>query len=130
MKRIGARSSSETARLRSRPWVTRASASGGSRRTSFVSTLERNPALKHGFQRETRGLVSELDVFPGDPNLVAACVISRSLEPTARRKVNDPLASQSESCTVRVARLRGDRHANYRYHYRCAVRRLQHHSCS
>src|SRR6266536_6100560 len=35
-----------------------------------------------------------------------------------------------ESYTFSVARLRGDRHANYRYHYRCAVRRLQHHSRS
>src|SRR5262249_18067428 len=42
MKRIGARSSSETAHSRSRPWVTRARASGGSRRTSFVSTPDKN----------------------------------------------------------------------------------------
>src|SRR6266516_1534331 len=42
----------------------------------FEAILGRLPAisglLKHSFQRHTRGLVSEFDVFSGDPNLVAA----------------------------------------------------------
>jgi hypothetical protein len=50
------RSSSETARSRSLRWVARASASGGSRRTSFVSTLEKNraeAATRFGSPEET-----------------------------------------------------------------------------
>src|SRR5262245_50475320 len=57
MKRIGARCSSETARSRSLPWVARAPANGGSRRTSFVSRPEKNRArlLRGVALRKKRG---------------------------------------------------------------------------
>src|SRR5262249_40644927 len=51
-----ARSSSETARSRSRPWAIRAPASGGSTTTSFVSTRETNGVavvMSSGFPAET-----------------------------------------------------------------------------
>src|SRR6516165_5945648 len=60
MKRTGARCSSETARSRSRPFVTRVPASGGSRRTNFVSTPEKNrvaAATRYGSPEETGGQI-------------------------------------------------------------------------
>src|SRR5437867_1037941 len=56
MKLIGARCWSVTARSQSRPWVTRASENGASRRTSFVSKREANPveaATRSGSPDET-----------------------------------------------------------------------------
>src|SRR2546430_5840455 len=48
--------------------------------------------LKHGLQRQTRGLVSEFDVFPGDPNLVAASAGFLSSIETKLVLLDPPLA--------------------------------------